>query len=190
MFKVRSSSEVCRLSRLANRRAIAKVSNMAALEQERVVQDIEKLSRDWAAVKRGDSREVSLEEVVRSLNILRAKLAGFRQRVLPLYNAAKLLTDRAMSTAGAVKAWEDLHYNYSVVLQRWIRMPKIEPEIDAVIEELRPILSDLEAKSDQQYRSYKETEHLLSSPANTQGLQDSIKEAESGELPVFESFKD
>lgn len=69
-------------------------------------------------------------------------------------------------------------------------MPKIEPEIDAVIEELRPILSDLEAKSDQQYRSYKETEHLLSSPANTQELQDSIKEAESGELPVFESFKD
>jgi ElaB/YqjD/DUF883 family membrane-anchored ribosome-binding protein len=158
--------------------------------QETVASDIEKLSRDWAAVKKGDRRSVSLEEVVRSMNRLRENLSSFRKHVLKLYSAAELLTSEIMSTPVAAEAWEDLHSVYAAVLDRFMNLPKIEPEIDELIDELRGVLRDLEARSDQECQAYRETGHLLSSEANARVLEGSIKEAREGRLEVFETAVD
>jgi hypothetical protein len=110
--------------------------------------------------------------------------------VLALYNAAELLTSNLKSTALAVAAWKELHNNYAGVLSRFTKLPKVEPGIDEVIEDLRKVLRDLEAKSDQEYRAYRETGHLLSSPANARELQESIKEARGGGLETFATAED
>src|SRR5262249_51723052 len=113
-------------------------------------------------------------------------LITFRQHVLALYDAAELLTSRSMSTSVAAAAWEGLHNNYAAVLSRFVKLPKIDPAIDDVCNVLR----DLEAKSDQEYRSYKETAHLLSSSENARELNESIKEAKEGKLETFATVED
>jgi hypothetical protein len=155
----------------------------AALEEESVFEDIEKLSRDLASAKDGTP---SILDLVQALSKLQESLTTFRQHVLALYDAGELLTSRYMSTSVAAAAWEGLHNNYSAVLNRFIRLPKIVPAIDDVCEVLR----DLEAKSDQEYRSYKETEHLLGSPENAQELNESIKDAKEGKLETFATAED
>jgi hypothetical protein len=161
---------------------------MTALEDP--VEDIKKLSRDWANAERSTGRTVSLEEVVRSLNNLRERILKFRQYVLALYDAAELLTSSFKSTELAKTAWESLRGDYAIVSTRFEKLPKIEPGIDEVIEDLRSVLRDLVAKSDQEYRSYRETAHLLSSPANALELQESIKEARGGRLEKFATAED
>lgn len=159
---------------------------------EDTIEDIKKLSRDWANAERGAGRTVSLEDVVRSLNALRERIQSFRQYVISLYAAADLLTANFKSLQLAATAWESLRNDYALVSARFEKLPKIEPGIDEVIDDLRRVLRDLEAKSDQEYRAYRETGHLLSSPANARELQESIKEAREGRLETFatvENFK-
>jgi hypothetical protein len=156
-----------------------------------VVRDIERLSRAWAAAEQGSgSRTVPLDQVVRELNDTRERIRKFRETVLALYNAAELLTSNFKSTALAVAAWKELHNNYAGVLSRLEKLPRVEPGIDEAIEDLRKVLRDLEAKSEQEYRAYRETGHLLSSPANARELEESIKEAREGGLETFATVED
>jgi len=157
---------------------------------EDTIEDIKQLSRDWANAERGTGRTVSLEDVVRSLNALRERIQTFRQYVVSLYNAADLLTASFKSLQLAATAWESLRNDYALVSARFEKLPKIEPGIDEVIDDLRRVLRDLEAKSDQEYRAYRETGHLLSSPANARELQESIKEAREGRLETFATVED
>jgi hypothetical protein len=93
------------------------------------------------------------------------------QRCLARFRSAEL----------AATAWESLRNDYSFVSNKFAKLPKIEPGIDEIIAEMqRPPY--LMAKSDQEYRAYTETAHLLSSPKNTLELQEAIKEAKSGSL--------
>jgi len=163
---------------------------MATIIETDVARDIEKLSRAWAAVEQdGGSNPVQLNEVVRELNNSREQIIEFRKMVLALYNAAELLTASFKSTALAVAAWKELHSKYASVLNRFAKLPKVEPGLDEVIDELLKVLRDLEAKSDQEYRAYRETGHLLSSPANARELEESIEEAR-GKLETFATAED
>ena len=90
----------------------------------------------------------------------------------------------------AATTWEGLHNDYAAVLSRFTKLPKVEPDIDAVIDDLRNVLGDLETKSDQEHRSYKETAHLLSSAPNVRELQESINEAREGKLETFATAED
>ena len=157
---------------------------MTVAEEIKVAEDVEKLSRDWAAVEQGG------DDAVRDLNNKREEIIEFRKTVQALYNAAELLTSNFKSTALAVATWKELHNKYTLVLNRFAKLPKVEPGIDGAIDDLCKVLRELEAKSDQEYRAYRETGHLLSSPANARELLESIKEAREGRLETFATVED
>jgi hypothetical protein len=163
---------------------------MVVAEEIKIAEGIQKLSRAWESAGRNAGGPASLAEVVNGLNNLRENISRFRRHVLELYDAAVLVTSSFKTPEMAVTAWKDLHDDYATVLSAFVKAPKIEPGIDGVIDDLRSVLRDLVAKSDQEYRSYRETAHLLSSPANARELQESIKEARGGRLETFATAED
>ena len=62
-----------------------------------------------------------------------------------------------------------------------------DPQIDGIVEHYCKVLRNLAEKADQEYRSYSETAYLLRAPANADRLREAIKEADRGNLPIFES---
>ena len=109
---------------------------MTVAEEIKVAEDVEKLSRDWAAVEQGG------DDAVRDLNNKREEIIEFRKTVQALYNAAELLTSNFKSTALAVATWKELHNKYTLVLNRFAKLPKVEPGIDGAIDDLCKVLRD------------------------------------------------
>ena len=151
--------------------------------------EIQKATLDVTALGRRD-QPPSREEVQEALEKLREKIRTFIAEVSQLYDATILVTSKSSSADLAAAVWKDLHAAFADVLVVLERLPKLEPETDRVIQNSRDVVRSIADKADQEYRSYTETAHLLGSNANAERLRLALEEADSGNLPVYESAED
>jgi len=151
--------------------------------------EIQQATRDLTGLSRRE-QPPSREEVLEALEKLRGKIRAFIAEVSQLYDATILVTSKIKSADLAAALWKNLHEDFSTVLEMFERIPKLLPDTDRVIEHSQNILRSIVDQADQEYRSYAETAYLLGSNANARHLGLALEEAESGNLPLFESAED
>jgi hypothetical protein len=146
--------------------------------------DIKELGRETSAFNRKLVRALIDEErgdrMAERISALRDSLLGSPGEMIAFYKVTDVLT-RRMTTADAVTVWKKTRRLLLAMKREWESVEKFgEPEIDGIVAYYCKVLDDLATKAGREYRSYAETAHLLSSPANASRLADALYETATG----------
>jgi hypothetical protein len=134
------------------------------------------------------------DELETKLSEARDALLDAIGSTLALYRVTVIQTRQVESAEFAASLWNTTRRGFLAMFRQWSRKPLTTvSELEGLIEFYRNSLRDLAAKADQEYRSYAETAHLLSSPANARRLRAALARTREGhpqQLPVFESAEE
>jgi hypothetical protein len=164
-----------------------------ALAKEGTVESLGKLKAAFEGrttpVGNQDFLVALVEELSIHFDALRDRLLDNSNSFVALYWYALGVTRDMKSSEVAVEVWKVTWDCFTTRLKAWedFNLPEIPEfpkiyEFAGVVGHLRKVLRDLATKAEQEYRSYKETAFLLSSPENAQRLNEALEQANKGEV--------
>jgi hypothetical protein len=156
-----------------------------------LLEEIKERSRQTTLSNQERLRGLSAEDLAEKITTLRDSLLDAPGEAVAFFTVADIAARLNEETEIGAYIWKETRTTLSNFLNDWQNVEKIgDPQINGIVEHYCKVLRDLVEQADQEYRSYSETAYLLGSKANAERLREANEEADSGNLPIYDSAED